>query len=245
MVFAICLFALVMAMGLAIDVARAVHTKTKISNALDAAALAAAKSLHDQQMNTGEVAVFARRFFDTNLGASAQPNFGTIRAFDAVIDREKSTVTLSATTDVPTTFARVGGLENITFPTTSAAAFNPKDIELGLSLDVTGSMCDPCSKIDDLQTAARDMVDILLPAGRTASNKVRVALAPFAAGVNAGTFSGLTTGKSGGDGCVFERDGAEAATDAPPGGGSYLKISGDPGVVATRNNCPPTGRSWH
>ncbi len=234
MIFAISLFALVMMLGLAVDVARAIHTKTKISNALDGAALAAAKSLHDGRMSIADITALARRYFDTNV----MLNFGTISDFQATIDRDNSTVRLVATADVPTTFARIGGFDRVTFPTTSAAAFDPKDIELGLSLDVTGSMCDPCTKIDDLRTAASDMVDILMPANKTSSNKVRIALAPFAAGVNAGSYAVPATNKRTSDTCVFERDGINQATDAAPGAGGYLKVAGDRGVTNTRNNCP-------
>ena len=234
MVFAISLFALVMMLGLAVDVARAIHTKTKISNALDGAALAAAKSLHDGSMSIADITALARRYFDTNV----MLDFGTISDFQATIDRDNSTVRLVATADVPTTFARVGGFDRVTFPTTSAAAFDPKDIELGLSLDVTGSMCNPCTKIEDLRTAASDMVDILIPSGKTTSNKVRLALAPFAAGVNAGRYAVPATNKRASDTCAFERDGANQATDAAPSAGGFLKVAGDRGVVDRRDNCP-------
>ncbi len=238
MIFALSLFALVMMLGLAVDIGRAVHTKTKLTAALDAAALATAKSMHEKNMSTGELAALAQRFFESNLGSAGKPNFGKVTEFDAKIDRPTSTVTVSATANVPTLFARVGGFDEIRLPTTAAAAFDPKDIELGLSLDVTGSMCSPCSKIDDLQVAARDMVDILLPRDKSTTNKVRIALAPFAAGVNAGAYAIPATSKRGLDTCAFERDGADQATDEPPGGGRYLKIAGDPGVAPTRNNCP-------
>jgi Flp pilus assembly protein TadG len=237
MIFAIALFALVMMLGLAIDIARAIHTKTKISAALDAAVLAAAKSLHDGTNSTADIVALARRFFDINLGKSG-PSFGTVGDFAVTVDRPNSTITIVTTANVPTVFAKVGGIQKVSFPTTAAASFNPKDIEVSLSLDVTGSMCNPCSKIDDLQDAARDMVDIMLPTGKTSRNKVRVALAPFAAGVNAGPYARPATNKRGPDSCVFERDGADQATDAAPGSGGYLKAAGAPGVVPNLNNCP-------
>lgn len=235
MIFAICLFVLVMALGLAIDVGRALHTKTKIASAADAAALAAAKSLHEG--GGGDIAGVARRFFDANVGAGG-PNFGTVSAFDVSVDKDNSTVTIAVTADVPTTFARIGGFQNISLPTTAAAAFNPKDIEVSLSLDVTGSMCSPCTKVDDLKVAARDMVDILLPAGKTQTNKVRVALAPFAAGVNAGDYAGIASNSRSRDNCTFERGGVDPASEAAPGASGYLKVAGDTGVANTRNNCP-------
>jgi Flp pilus assembly protein TadG len=238
MIFALCLFALVMALGIAVDIGRAVHTKTRISSALDAAALAAAKSMHEKEVGTGELIALARRFFEANLGARGLPTFGEISAFGATIDKAGGTVTVSATANVPTLFARVGGIDAIRLPATSVAAYDPKDIELSLSLDVTGSMCSPCTKIDDLRAAARDLVDILLPRDKASTNKVRIALAPFSAGVNAGAYVRAATNRSGSDSCAFERDGADQVTDEAPAGGRYLKIAGDPGVASTRNNCP-------
>src|SRR6185295_9143626 len=70
------------------------------------------------------------------------------------------------------------------------------------------------------------------------SNKVRIALAPFAAGVNAGSYAKAAADNRSKDGCVFERDGSEQATDTAPVAGAYLKIAGDPGVSNARNNCP-------
>jgi Flp pilus assembly protein TadG len=234
-IFAICLFGLVMALGLAIDIGRAIHTKTKVASAADAAALAAAKSLHEN--DGADVAAIARRFFDVNVGADGT-NFGSISTFEVNVDKARSTVTIAVTADVPTTFARVGGFQNISLPTTAAAAFNPKDIEVSLSLDLTGSMCNPCSKVEDLKVAARDMVDILLPAGKAQNNKVRVALAPFAAGVNAGSYARAATNDRSRDNCTFERNSADPASEAAPGSGGFLKVAGDSGVADTRNNCP-------
>jgi Flp pilus assembly protein TadG len=236
-IFALSLFVLVMMLGLAIDIARALHTKTKVSTALDAAALAAAKALHDGQSGTGEIVALARRFFDANIGPSGL-SFGSIASFDVTVDRDASTVSIEAVADVPTVFARIGGLKNMVFPTAAAAAFDPKDIELALSLDLTGSMCQPCTKIADLKDAARDLIDILLPAKKTSGNKVRLALAPFAAGVNAGAYARAATNRAGPDNCAFERDGAEQAGDGDPGSGGYLKRAGDAGVSPTPDNCP-------
>jgi Flp pilus assembly protein TadG len=235
-IFAVCTFVLVMMLGLAIDIGRAVHTKTKIASAADASVLAAAKRMHDVQLSTDDVAALARRFFDANMSASGV-NFGSISAFDVIVDKQKSTVSVSVVADVPTTFARISGIQKVSLPTTATAAFNPSDIEVSLSLDLTGSMCAPCTKIDDLKAAALDLVDILLPTGRR-TNRVRIALAPFAAGVNAGSFAASATDNRSSDGCVFERNGFDQATDAAPGTGAYLKAAGDFGVAGTRNNCP-------
>jgi Flp pilus assembly protein TadG len=235
-IFAICAFALAMALGLAIDVGRLVHTKSRLVSAADASVLAAARRMHDAQLSKADLTALARSFFDANMSASGS-GFGTVKAFEVAIDRQNSTVSVSVSAEVPTTFARVGGIESVSLPTVSTAAFNPMDIEVSLSLDLTGSMCSPCSKIDDLKAAANDLVDILLPVSRKA-NKVRVALAPFAAGINAGSFAPIVSDNHSSDGCVFERDGAEQATDAAPNSGNFLKAAGDRGVSRSRNNCP-------
>ena len=195
--------------------------------------------MHDKQHGAPrQIAAVARRYFDVNVGNSGAPSFGDVSDFTVNVDRNNSTITVSATANVPTTFARIGGVEKISMPATAAAAFDPKDIEVSLSLDVTGSMCSPCTKIADLQSAAHDLVDILLPANKSTTNKVRVALAPFAASVNAGTYADAATNRRASDGCVFERSGSDDTTDAAPAGGSYMKVAGDPGVVTTRNTCP-------
>jgi len=52
-------------------------------------------------------------------------------------------------------------------------------------LDITGSMCTPCTKIQAVQSSAKDLIDILAPDSQTGAY-VRVALAPFAEAVNVG-----------------------------------------------------------
>ncbi len=53
-------------------------------------------------------------------------------------------------------------------------------------LDVTGSMCTPCSKIDAVKSAAKDLIDIVVWNDQSEYTS-RVALAPFADAVNVGT----------------------------------------------------------
>ena len=68
-------------------------------------------------------------------------------------------------------------------------------------LDVTGSMCDPCTKIDAVKSAAKDLIDIVVWDDQSTYTS-RVALAPFADAVNVGTtlaplVRNTTTGSSG------------------------------------------------
>jgi hypothetical protein len=60
------------------------------------------------------------------------------------------------------------------------------NVETALMLDVTGSMCQPCTKISAVQSAAKDLIDIVVWADQSQYYS-RVALAPFAEAVNVGT----------------------------------------------------------
>ena len=75
------------------------------------------------------------------------------------------------------------------------------NIEVSLMLDVTGSMCDPCTKITAAKSAAKDLIDIVVWDDQSTYTS-RVALAPFADAVNVGTtlaplVRNTTTGNSG------------------------------------------------
>jgi hypothetical protein len=60
------------------------------------------------------------------------------------------------------------------------------NVEVSLMIDVTGSMCTPCTKIDAAKSAAKDLVDIVIWNDQRQYTS-RIALAPFAEAVNVGT----------------------------------------------------------
>jgi len=68
----------------------------------------------------------------------------------------------------------------------SATSSGGTNVETSLMLDVTGSMCSPCTKIQAVQSAASDLIDIVVWADQSQYYS-RVALAPFAQAVNVGT----------------------------------------------------------
>jgi uncharacterized protein YegL len=110
-------------------------------------------------------------------------------------------------------------------PVNSSTAYDRRDIELGMALDVTGSMSG--SKIADLQSAAKDLLDILLRDGAGA-NKVRIGLAPYAASVRLGPYASVASNNTSTDTCVRERTGWAAYTDVAPGTGTYFTAGGAP-----------------
>ncbi|MFV0369227.1 MAG: pilus assembly protein TadG-related protein [Hyphomicrobiaceae bacterium] len=235
LMFGVMFFVITLFAGVAIDYTRVIHERSQVATALDAAALAAGKALIDGRLSDTEVEERARNFFNQNLGAGER--FGSINSLSIAIDRANSSVTLDASVRVPMTLMRIAGFDEMVFPVTAATSFEQQDIELSIALDVTGSMAG--SKLDALKSASNDLFDILLPDGGT-PNRVRIALAPYSSGVNAGVYGPAVTGKSSPSGnCTFEREGANPATEQAPATGVYLKSIGSAGV-ATGANCPRT-----
>src|SRR5262245_17318105 len=137
--------------------------------------------------------------------------------------------------------------------TVSASAIRPQGkVEVALVLDQTGSMAG--QKIANLKLAAKDLIDIVVWDNQTDDYYAKVAIVPYAAGVNVGAYADSVRGNilSGTclgcllfqflnpfgqlrvyniSTCVSERT-VEAYTDAPPStvllGRNYPPGSGDP-----------------
>ena len=212
--FGLMSFVFFMAAGVAIDYGRIIHMNKRLTHAADSAALAAAGALLDGRLDNDEIEVLAKNYFDRNM-EQAGGSFGTYSDPDITVDRTAGNIAVASTATVPMTLTGLAGINEVKFPVNVAARFDQRDIDLGLALDVTGSMRG--SKIDDLKQAATDLIDILLPdSGR--ANRVRIGLAPYAASVNAGPFAATVTNYPGGHTCVHERAGTERFTDASPTG---------------------------
>ena len=237
-IFALSTMVVFLTTGLTIDVGRVMHAERTITSALDSAALAAAKGMKVNGLNDAAVEAVAQRYFDTNM-AGHGGSYANIQSFTVNINRANNSVGLEVNSEVPTIFGQLAGISSISVPRGSVAIFDTKDIEIGLQLDVTGSMCSPCSKIDALKDAVAGpdgLLDIILPDAGT-PNQVRIGLAPFAAGVNAGSYvSAVTNGRTPADGCVYERQNvADQATERAPTGAAAFKVKAQvPGASA----CP-------
>jgi hypothetical protein len=110
------------------------------------------------------------------------------------------------------TLTRLAGVNDFVFPVVASASYQQQGIEMSMALDVTGSMCSAV-KLDALKTAAQDLFDILLPDGGT-PNKVRIALAPYSSGVNAGVYARTVTGMASPPRNFFEATSGDELRDA-------------------------------
>jgi Flp pilus assembly protein TadG len=237
MLFGISLLAVTMMVGVAFDFGRAAASKTKVAAAADAAALAAVKGMRLEGLSDAAAIALAKRVFAENmkLGSGKWTDINSVRV---TLDRSTSSAVVDVDSSVKTTFAAVSGITSLGTPGSATAIFEARDIEVGLQLDLTGSMCSPCTKLQDLKVATKDLVDILIPATPTAQ-RVRVGFAPFSAGVNVGSYLRDVDGNRGSSKtCVYERrTPTNALTDAAPLGNDAYKVREDL-TGSGIQNCP-------
>jgi Flp pilus assembly protein TadG len=212
MMFALCVIPLAAIVGLAVDFGRVYAVKSQTQSALDAAALAAGRVAQVEKNDTlNKASNTASAYFD-----KAKPAGVVTSTLQFAPNGGLTEFTVTATSWVRTPFLGVlhawakhsgndaapdGCKANyfgcVGLTSTATAALCPStscigtssggsNIEVSLMLDVTGSMCSPCTKIDALKKAAKDLIDIVVWDDQSQYTS-RVALAPFADAVNVGT----------------------------------------------------------
>ena len=222
-IFTFVLVLIITITGAAVDTGRAMQVASRTSNALDAAALAAAKDMREQGLNQSEVEEIANKYFQANIRDSLAVG-ATYNTLQVAIDQDAGSVSLTVLGSVPSRLVQIIGFNKFNIKRSSTAIYNIRDIELSMMLDVTGSMGG--KKIEDLREAAKDLVDIMIT--NNASNQnVRIALAPYSASVNAGSVADQVSNplNPSADGCVIERTGATAYDDTAPGNGTWLNTA--------------------
>jgi Flp pilus assembly protein TadG len=238
MIFALSLTGVIMFAACAIDIGRASAARTKVGSAVDAATIYAAKRLAETHAPIADLESSARILYDENMKTSTRYVLTT--GFKLGYTPDGQGIALNVDAEIPTTFARIAGIKKILVPGTATAIFSSQDIEVGLQLDVTGSMGGTIGgkvKIDSLKTASKNLIDILLPDNSTSTTKVRVGIAPFAAGVNAGPYALAVAGVAAPGNCVYERRTTFAdKTDDAPYGTESLKTLTD--LAPTAQKCP-------
>ncbi len=205
--------AIFMCAGIAIDYSRMSMTRTAVTQALDAAVLAAGNDM----LAGAQVNGAFRANFDAFLAANLEqqqisPSDITITNF--VADEQSGLISAAARVQLPLTFMALSGMQSVEIDTASSAQFSNEAVEISMVLDVTGSMSG--QKIAALRTAAKDAVNILLP--QSGQGNTRIGLVPYSSGVNAGNLARTVTNNASND-CVTERTNT---SDAYVGPGLYL-----------------------
>ena len=219
--FALSIFLLFGFVGGAIDFVRIYRARSMFQTNLDAAVLAAARAKQLGATDSDSLQTAQ------NYIAPVQLKLGMTGPVSFDITNAGTTITATAMLQQPTMFLRVIGMDKLAFKAGGVATFGNgtagnTNVELAVMLDITGSMSG--QKIDDLKASAQDLVDIVVADDQSHATS-RVALVPFsiAVKVEKDLFEAATGQKFTGafKGCVVERSGVDAYTDATPTAGSF------------------------
>jgi Flp pilus assembly protein TadG len=220
MMFAMLAIPLSAACGLAVDMGRIYHVNMATQGALDASALAAGRTAQVEKSDTlAKAFKTASAYFD-----QAKPSDVVISTIAFSPNAQQTSFKVTATSWVRTPFMSVlnilsyknsedeapnvckGNFYACVKVVTSATAeicLNCSDtgagnadegtnLEISMMLDVTGSM--KGQALTDMQAAAKDLIDIVVWNDQSKYTS-RVAIAPFAATINAGEYFSKITGK--------------------------------------------------
>ena len=160
MIFALTMPILVMITMGGVDINRASTVRVNLQDALDAATLAAARS---SAVTVADLTDIGTKALKANLA-----NYPEIKLDSATFSLNADHVVIAdASVNVKTLVANIilppyGKLLDDTLPVGAHSEVNrsSKNIEVGLVLDITGSMAG--SRIADLKTAAAQLVDIVV-----------------------------------------------------------------------------------
>jgi Flp pilus assembly protein TadG len=164
--------------GLTIDFTRAQALRAQMQNAADGAALVAERS-YGQSL--GERTDAARAFFDAEM-----ITVDTTGVNFSVTDLGDVGHRVDVSMPMQMSLASLVSTEDWIIRVSSEAEQGGVDVEVSVVLDTTGSMAG--TKIADLRTAATDLVNTIV-SDEQAPYYSRVALVPFAVGVNAGSYA--------------------------------------------------------
>jgi Flp pilus assembly protein TadG len=138
---AVTLTTLLIATGLAVDAGRAYVVKAQLTKAVDGAALGAARNLNSGNPRAEAEQIFKANFPAGYLGTTSvtdpttAPDFFTLTTDDA---SAMSTITVTASTVLPTTFMRLANNYEVTVGSSGQAT--RRMVDLSLVLDVSGSI---------------------------------------------------------------------------------------------------------
>lgn len=172
------------AIGTGVDVTRVMITRSKLTAAVDAAALAGGRVYYsDTRQNDIE------SYFKANLPVNSFN--ATVNGPYSESDDVKGTLRVWAEAKVPTGFMRIVGVEDITVSSESVVTRQTSMLDVVLAIDLSGSMLSSVpgearKRVDAAKAAAVDLVNIIY--GDPPSSLVRVGIVPWGGKVNVSDF---------------------------------------------------------
>ena len=199
------------ASGLAFDAGRGYLIKAKLSQAVDAAALAGGRALagRDSDRYRSQVTkYFKANFPDGYLGVAVADT-------DLDVRLRGDQIEVTASVEVPATLLRTISIRGFDVSASAAVDRTVRGLEVAMVLDNSGSMNG--RKLRDLKAAAGTLVEALYDGGGSADN-VYVSLVPFTARANVKGQGRVHPGKAPNKDfvCFDVRPGAHAVGDSNP-----------------------------
>ena len=180
---AISLLPIVASIGISVDGARAYLARARLSQALDAAALAGGRVMFETTRNADIAMYFNANFPQGFMGATvAGP---TASGGNIAVDVTGQIITVTASATLPTTFMQVVGQTTMTVNASTTVTRANSGLEVVLVMDNTGSMNNN-GKLAAMKSAAQSLVDTLYGSNDTVNN-LYVGLGPFVSMVNVGS----------------------------------------------------------
>ncbi len=187
-IFAVLALVLIATSGAVVDFTYTQQARTRAQTALDAATLALQSKI--KTLDNATLKAQAQEILDERLGDDT---------ITAVIDSATKNLTegklnIQAHIVVPTAFVQLVGVTSITSVLQSEVTRSSSDLEVAVSLDVTGSMAATTdkrgnitsNKIGDLIDATNDLIDLLVQTVQEPTYS-KMAIIPWSAGVNVGS----------------------------------------------------------
>jgi Flp pilus assembly protein TadG len=213
--------------GLAVDAARGYLIKARLSEAIDAAALAGGKALVNDTDNAHTVVTNdVLAFFNANFPNGAMG--ANVAVPTVLVDGNSTSVTVSSNATIPTTLMRLMGYNNMLMTASAQVARAATGLDVVLSFDNSGSMSDTISgesqtKIQQQRSNAQDLVDLLakpftsglqqqiITVQGTTYSLLNIGVVPWSSKVNVRTYNVGTNSTPTGTGTVTK--GASYAAD--------------------------------
>jgi len=166
--------------GVGTDAARGFLVKSRLSSALDAAALAGGRSFF---LTTRDDDI--RNFFEANF----PPGYmgATVNGPVITADEDAETIHLAASASVDTSFMKIFGFENIEVASETEVTRQMEALDVVLAVDMSGSMSYSApgggSRIAAARTAANELINILFGNNGT-KDLLNIGLVPWNGKVN-------------------------------------------------------------
>jgi Flp pilus assembly protein TadG len=177
--FAVMILPLTMLAGFSIDLARAHEGRSKLQNAVDAAALALAHQPTGTPMATLQQQAqtwIAADLHDTDVAQPVAVN----------LTQSNGQLLLAANTTEPAMVSGLVGLSQFNLAADSTVKWGLNHVEVALVLDNTGSMS-ANNKLPTLTSSAQTLVSTLLAQAGNDVNAVKISIVPFSMTVNVGS----------------------------------------------------------